>query len=329
MTAPMLLIAVGAGLSAALLALSAARMLMAPWQHVPGRLATIATDHAYERPTAVELMRDRRTSGIRLLDRLVRGGQWSEATHDRLERAGVLLRVGEYLAIRVISATLGLLLTVALVRGFVPPLFVWVLAPLGLLVGAFLPALYLRRRIARREAAMEAQLVELSDVMASMLQSGFGYMQALTATAEQLGPPLSHELTRMVDAVRLGGDTTEELMALKRRVNSPDFGIMATAIEIQRRSGGNLADILRGVAATIRERQSLKREIHALTSRERFSAMFIAAFPFLLAGGLTLLLPDTFGLLFIDPWGRIILGVAIAMDLVGYLLIKRVTNVDV
>jgi tight adherence protein B len=131
----------------------------------------------------------------------------------------------------------------------------------------------------------------------------------------------------MLDRVSLGAGIDDALEQLNKRLGSRDFDMMATAIAIQRRSGGSLADILTGVAETIRDRQLLQLEVLALTSRERMSAMIVAGFPVLLVAVLTTMLPDTFKLLFTDPIGRIILAIALVLDLCGYVVVKRITRI--
>ena len=168
----------------------------------------------------------------------------------------------------------------------------------------------------------------MTELMASTMASGFGYMQALIAIADQIDPPMSIEIRKMVDEVNLGGDVDEALAALNERLESNDFDIVATAITIQRTAGGNLAEILKGVAVTVRERQSFKREVLALTSRERFSALIIAGFPLLLVGVLALMVPDMYGRLFTDTIGRIALGVALSLDALAYFVIKAMTKIE-
>lgn len=317
----------GAGLSVALIVFGASRLLAMPRERALGRLAELAADGRYVDASEVDLLQDRRASSIPFLDALMRGRNWATETRERLERANLPLKVSEYIALRVLLATLAAFAGVWIsVMAGVPA---FVLGPVGLFGGFLAPALYVRRRIARRNATLELQLVEMCDVMASMLQSGFGYLQALVATAEQVGPPLSVELTRLIDAMRLGSDAGEALGEMTRRMDSRDWEIIATAIEIQRASGGNLAEILSGVAATIRDRQSLQREVRALTSSERYAAIIIAGFPFVLVGILSVLLWETFGRLVYDPIGRMILVGAIIMDLIGYAVIKRITKVEV
>ena len=147
--------------------------------------------------------------------------------------------------------------------------------------------------------------------------------------AEQLEAPLSEEVRRLVDAVRIGGDTDEALETMTQRLGSRDFEMVSTAISINRATGGDLAAILRGVGSTIRDRQSFAREVRALTARERFSAIIVAGFPFIIVGALTLMLPEMFAVLYTDFAGRLILAVAITMDVVGYMAIKHVSKIHV
>src|SRR5690606_23614563 len=116
----------------------------------------------------------------------------------------------------------------------------------GIVLGFVVPPMVVRRRISKRREAFESQLVELCEITASMPQSGYGYTQALTATANEIEPPLADELKRMLDKVRLGGDVDEALEELTERLDSSDFEIVSSAIAVQRRSGGNLSDILMG-----------------------------------------------------------------------------------
>jgi tight adherence protein B len=275
------------------------------------------------------MLRDRRTSRFLLLDTWLQRRDWTAATQAKIERAGLRLRVGEYMLLRVLAAALAALLAFTFAsRAGGPALGVVASIPGGA-AGMCGPALFLRWRIGRRSTQIESQLVEMCELMASMLSAGFGYLQTLTSASEQLEEPLASELKRLVDAVRIGGDTDEALGAMSERLNSRDFEMVATAITINRATGGDLAGIMRGVASTIRERQSFAREVRALTSRERYSAFIVAGFPMVIAGALTLLMPDTFAVLFTELAGRVILAVAFALDVIGYMAIKRVSKIEV
>lgn len=325
-----IVVSVGAGLTVMLLIAGLAAMRSPVRQRAAARMSSIATmDRMYQAPD-VDLLQDRRVSGIPLLDSLIRGRSWVDGTREQIGRAGLPLRVGEYLAIRALALMVGFAIGLFIAErtggdGLARLFFIG----LGAGVGWLIPPMVLKLRIQRRKQQIETQLVELCDVMASMLQSGYGYAQALTATAEEVGPPLAPELQRVLDVVRLGGDIDEAMEELNERLDSRDFDMIASAISIQRKSGGNLAEILIGVAETIRGRQSFVREVRALTSRERFSAVIVAGFPLVLIALLTLMSPEMYGRLFTDPIGRIILGVALTMDAIGFFIIKRITRLEV
>ncbi len=322
------LIAASTGVAVALGIAGVAQLSRSTDRRVRGRLASIQDRATYDPSAHVDLLRNR--TGRIPLPQWLRLGRSGEEVQQTLERAGLDLRVGEYLALRLVAAgvavALGVLLTVAM--GAEGPTMALAIGGGGVL-GASVPGIIVRRRIASRRKAIERELVEMCDLMASMLQSGFGYLQALNAVAEQVEQPLAGELIRMRDQIRLGAGVDDALVDLNQRLDSADFDMVATAILIQRTSGGSLAPILSGVAKTIRDRHLFRAEVAALTSRERYSAVVLAGFPLLLTGALNLMLPETFGRLFTDPVGRVILVIALAADLVGYLLIRRATRLEV
>ena len=323
-----LLMALGVGLTAALALMGVAQMVRTPRIDLSQRISSVAEASPYV-SGRVGMLRDRRASRFFLLDAWLQTRDWTGETQLKLERAGLRLRVGEYVLLRAFMATAG-----GFIGAFMPlqlglGRLAIITMVVGGLIGIMLPPLFIRWRIKRRSAKIETQLVEMCELMASMLTAGFGYLQTLSSASEQLESPLADELRRLVDAVRIGGDTDEALEQMRERLGSRDFEMVSTAIAINRATGGDLAGILRGVAETIRDRQSFVREVNALTAREKYSALVVAGFPFIIAGGLMLMLPDVFPVLYTETAGRIILGVAVAMDVVGYLAIKRVARIEV
>lgn len=323
------LVAAGAGLTVAFMVSGVAALRPSTRGRVSSRVLAMQ-DASRPYKVTVSPFRDERASPIPLFDSLLRGRSWTASTSARLARAGVPLRVGEYLALRVLAVTAGIVLGVMLGSrsggGGVAGSF-FIIAGAG--AGFFVPSFLMSNRIRRRRSVIDSQLVELCDVMGSMLRSGYGYAQALSATANEVGPPLSIELRQLLDTVRLGGDIDEALEELEGRLKSRDFEMVASAISIQRRSGGNLAEILEGVAGTIRERQSFVREVQTLTSKERFSALLVAAFPLAIIALLTLMAPETYRMLFTDPMGQLMLGVAVTLDAIGFFIIQKMVKVEV
>jgi len=322
-----ILIALLAGVAGTLGLLGVAQLASSPNRRVRARLAGTAPAPVFEIPD-YNLLRDRRASALGPLDALLRRREWTDQTRIVLDRAGIPLRVGEYVLLRAGAAlgggVLGLILSSIIgVSGIV-----WVVVPFVSAVASYLPEVYVAWRIRKRSEEIEAQLVQLCDVMAAMVMSGFGYLQALHTTSERILPPLSTEVRRMLDEITLGADVDQALVDLNERLNSPDFDIVATAIAIQRSTGGNLGEILAGVASTIRGRQALKSEVKTLTSQQRMSAMFVAGLPFILVLVLMYILPEPFARLVTQPAGRLMLAVAMVMDAVALIVIRRVSRLD-
>jgi tight adherence protein B len=151
----------------------------------------------------------------------------------------------------------------------------------------------------------------------------------MEGSAEQLPEPLSLEVRRTLRDISIGSSVEDALEGLNKRVGSSDFDIVITAILIQRAVGGNLAEILDNVAHTMRERERIRGEIRTLTSQQRMTGFVIGGIPIGLGLIFALIAPDFVGLLFTDPLGRMMLGAAIVMETLGFLVIRKIVNIEV
>ncbi|MEZ4503846.1 MAG: type II secretion system F family protein [Dehalococcoidia bacterium] len=279
--------------------------------------------------TVRSALRVDRRSAFPLVDRLPVSASARDRMEYELERAGVPLKVGEYLGLR---------LGMGVAAAFVAALLV---APLGLpsitvIVGAgayvlgwLAPRWWVGRRRRKRVEAIDAQMADALTTLAKSLRAGTGLLQALAYTAEQTPDPLGPELETTLRALRLGEEAEEAFARLSERVGSADLDIAVTAIIIQRTVGGNLSEILTNVAHTIRERANLYREINVITSRQRLTGKLMAAVPVLIALAFIGLNPDIGRLLIDTTPGRIALGVGIAFELAGLFLIQKFAKVEV
>lgn len=239
-----------------------------------------------------------------------------------LERAGLTLTPREYFVARILA---GALLALVLAM-FVPvPVLAFVGVPLGF-VGV---RMWVQRRISSRRKKLESQLVELLSLVASGLRAGFGFIQALDQSAQQLPPPLSVEIRRTLRDISVGASVEQALQNLNERVGSSDFDIVITAVLIQRQVGGNLAEILDNVAHTMRERDRIRGEIRTLTAQQRLTGFVIGGIPVALLLIFLVISPDFTGLLFTDPLGRMMLGVAAVMEVIGFFVIRNIVNIEV
>jgi tight adherence protein B len=128
--------------------------------------------------------------------------------------------------------------------------------------------------------------------------------------------------------MNLGFSTEVALESLSARVQSDDLDMVVTGIIIQRQVGGNLAQVLDNISSTIRERARIQREVKVLTAQGKLSGILIALLPLFLIAALLVLNPEYFNVLVSDSRGIIMLIVAGVMEIVGFMVIRRLTNID-
>lgn len=254
------------------------------------------------------------------------GSAWAERTRIQLERAGLAFKLHEYIALRMLAGLITFAVVLLLGRGTLLALLLGI--PAGG-VGYMLPAFYIRMRIGRQIQKFNDQLDGMLTMVSASLRAGFGLMQALDLAAEQLQPPMSTELRRLQRDTRMGASIEEALENLRERVGSYDLDVIVTAILIQRSVGSNLSEVMEKVAHTIRERVRIKGEINTLTAQKRLSGWIIGLMP---AAFVVMMLAINFeymSLLFTDPMGRLLLILAVALDIAGILVIRRIVTVDI
>jgi tight adherence protein B len=252
-----------------------------------------------------------------------------------IARADLKLKVSEYLGIWA-GTTVGLPLVMLVASVAMPGLG----NPLVLLVGAFigfmLPRFWLGRRRAGRLGAFDKQLPDTITLIANALRAGSSFLQAIELVVRESRPPISTEFGRVIREVNLGLAFDVALENMVRRVRSDDLELMATAISIQHTVGGNLAEILDSIAYTIRERVRIQGEIRTLTAQQRLSGYVVGFLPIGLAGFLFVAAPGFMQPMFDDrisfvglPAGVIILGVGGFAMFIGFMLIRKIVDIEV
>ena len=198
-------------------------------------------------------------------------------TQQLLERADLPLRPGEWAVLRVVSVVVGLAGGMVLLRGGSTSMLVG--AGLGVVVGLFMPALFLKFAAKRRAGKFENQLPDVLTLIASSLSTGFSLLQALDAVARDAAEPSAKEFSRALAETRIGADIEDSLDHLADRMDSTNMRWTGMAISIQRQVGGNLAETMRNTAATLRDREALKRHVRGLSAEGRLSAYILIALP--------------------------------------------------
>jgi tight adherence protein B len=245
--------------------------------------------------------------------------RWLET---ELMRADWSVRVSEFLGMMGVSGALGLLVGTLLLGS---PLIGLALACLL----TVMPIFFLRRAVTKRRRVLEKQLVEMLVMVSNSLKAGFGLMQAINQAAEQLEDPIAKELNLTIRATQVGQSVEDAIQALNTRIGSYDLEIVVTAILVQRNVGGNLAEILDGVAHMMRERERIRGEIATLTAQGRITGFVIAGLPPALGVIFFLLNPDYMMTLFNEKMGNYMIAGALVLEGVGAYIIKRIINIDI
>ncbi len=275
---------------------------------------------------AVEASRRRSTSSIPTLRALLRRSEWAEETATELERAHIHLLVGEYLLVRLLLGGV-LFLVPAVILRFHPLSIL-----LGLATGAIgflIPAFYVKFVQQRRVSQIEKQLIDFLPMLASSLRAGFAFQQGVESAVEQLRAPISEELALLLNDVNLGATMQDALLDMGRRVGSPDLDMVVTAVLVQRTTGGNLSEILDHVAETLRERERIRGEIMTFTAQQRLAGAILSVWPIGIAALLLVIMPEQWSKLFTDTLGRVLLSVALGLQLLGFIFIRRVLRIEI
>lgn len=299
--------------------------LLAPQPTVRGRLAAYSGGQAATAAAATRAglpMRDRALSDIAALDRALRGRGYAQRLELDLARAALPMRVGEYLLLRWLVG----------VAAFLAVYLVGVFWGVGLVLGAlgfYAPRLYLSRREGQRIRALEDQLVDALTMMANSLKGGASFLQAMEMVAGELPDPVAAELAQVVAEIGVGAPLEQALTELTQRVRSYDLYLVVTAMIVQRRVGGNLAEVLNSIAHTIRERQQMLRQARVETSEMRLSAYVLIALPVVMFFYLLITNPKYVDPLLTQPTGRLLLVAAVIMQMIGFYIMSRIADVKV
>lgn len=291
--------------------------LSAPMRRLRQRFADAGRQKA-----TVRVLRDDTTSSLPGLHHLLSRSTLTHQLRRYLEQADISQRVGTIVGMVLLLALLGGWLVWRLTLS-------WFWSVLGL--GAFgsLPLLYILRRRRLRLGLYAQQLPDALDVLSRSLQAGQSFLQGVQTVAREMPEPSAKEFRMTFEELRLGRSLREALQTHANRVENLDFNLLSTALLIQREVGGNLVEILETASHTIRERYKLLGQVQALSAQNRLGAKIIGALPLVIAGIVFLLKRDLIMVLFQDEFGKKLVVTAIAMQLMGYYVMKRIITIKI
>ena len=254
-------------------------------------------------------------------------GQIQRIRHSRqlellMQRAGLPLLGAEFIVLMALLSLAGGILGMTAGHGLWGPAG-------GCVSGVLLCVVYLKLRIRRRQRAFSNQLGDTLVMVANAMRAGFSFVQSMDMVSREMAAPMGDEFAKVMAEIRLGATIEAALENMALRIGSNDFQLVVAAVLIQRQVGGNLAQILDTIGGTVQNRIRMKREVRTLTAQGRSAGYILAALPFAMAGILSLLQPGYLQPLLENELGRMAVAGALALEVIGFLVIQRIVDIDV
>jgi len=225
--------------------------------------------------------------------------------------------------------------TTSLVLSFILPLMVYayaespIMAALAFIVSLLLPSKVVAFLKKKRQAKFEKQLPEALLMLSGAMRAGASFTIALESMVKEQKPPISQEFDLLVREQRMGIDFDTALKHMELRMPTADFMMVVSAMRISREVGGNLAEILDSLAHTLRRKSEMEGKIEGLTAQGRLQGVVMSSLPLLLLFALTKLEPEAMRPLLTEWYGWVTLAVIAFGEWLGYMVIKKIVNIDV
>ncbi|MEY2394924.1 MAG: tight adherence protein, partial [Acidobacteriaceae bacterium] len=255
-------------------------------------------------------------------DTLLRRSARVSAIQESLLQAGLKFRAGNFLVLCLVCGGLAAFATLVWSRN---PAIAWA----ALIIGAFLPYSYVSYRRQKRFEKIEELFPEAIDTLARAVRAGHAFTTALEMISAEVAEPLASEFRQLYEEQKFGMPVRDALMNLTERVPLVDVKFFVTAVMLQRETGGNLAEILDNLSYVIRERFKIQRQVRVHTAQGRLTMALLMGMPPTVVAILLVFSPDFVRPLFYDPIGHTLLVVSIALQTIGYFVIRKIIKIQV
>jgi tight adherence protein B len=286
------------------------------------RLAEALLHSAHSDDAEVRLAREELMSEIPLLNRALLQIQLATRLRRVIDQADLNITVTRLVMFSAMAGILG-----ALAVSMLTPM--WVLALAAGLAAASVPFIHVFWKRSKRLRDFLSLLPDALDLMSRALQAGHAFPEALHMVSVEMPEPIATEFRKTYEEQNLGLSLKLALENLSERVPLLDLRLCITAILIQRETGGNLAEVLEKVAYTIRERFRILEDLKTLTTSSRMSAWILCGLPIFIALAVTVMNPEYMSVLWSDPRGHRLLAVAVALQITGMLVIRKILRIKI
>jgi tight adherence protein B len=289
---------------------------------IKDRLASAQKAPEREPDEELALLRDEQFSKIPAFDTLLRRSARVSAIQDSLVQAGMKFRAGNFLLLCIFCGALAGLASILWTGNAA-------IAWAALIIGAFLPYSVISYRRQKRFEKIEELFPEAIDTLARAVRAGHAFTTALEMISNEVAEPLASEFRKLYEEQKFGMPVRDALMNLTERVPLVDIKFFVTAVMLQRETGGNLAEILDNLSYVIRERFKIQRQVRVHTAQGRLTMALLMAMPPAVVGILLIFSPEFVRPLFADPIGHALLVASIALQTLGYFVIRKIIKIQV
>ena len=289
-----------------------------------GRLQSLSAppDEPDAAVKAAALVKVSNTGLVPGFDRMMAGTTKGSAISRWIEQSGMKASLSGVLIVSLALAAL-----MALVAAMVT--HTRLSMPIGAAVGFSVPFLVLRSKRTRRLRTFEEAFPEALDLISRALKAGHAFATGLKMVADEMAEPIGPEFRKTFDEQNFGLPLKDSLENLTLRVPLLDMKFFATAVLIQRETGGNLSEILENLAHVVRERFKILRQVRVYTAHGRLTGYVLLALPAVLAIALSFINPEHMNMLFRERLGQMMLMAAIVMQFFGFMWIRQVVKIEV
>lgn len=289
-------------------------------QRVKNRLKALAMSDV-DAETIDLVLRESSMSEVPWFNRLLEKMRWASNLTKLINQADAKGSAGVYLLICALLAVVGYFAGSFSGR-------MWVSGAAALLMG-YAPIWGLKGKKNKRMLRFQKQLPEALDLMARALKAGHTFGGGMRMIADEFDNPIADEFGQTLDEINFGMDVDRALANLQDRVDCTDLKFFIVSVNIQRETGGNLAEIIAKISELVRERFALYGKIRVLSAEGRVSAYILTALPFLLTGILYTVNSDYISLLWTRELGQTMVWCAAVSMVIGVLVIRKIITIKV
>ena len=271
--------------------------------------------------TPVQIQKRDRLSDLAFLDRLLQHIGGVRSLQHLLSQSGLSLTLGSFVLLSLLLGAIGFFVT-AMTTGSLTA------ALMSEAVCVGLPVFYVRLARNHRRNKFSEHFPDAISTLASSLRAGYSVQMALGSVVSEGGDIVSEQFGLVLSELEIGRNFEEALKGILYRVDTPELRLFISAVVLQRETGGNLAELLDNLEAVIRDRQQLKRELHATTAQARFAGIVLSLLPIFVSFFVFLIHPKYILFFFQEEIGTKLITACVIGQILGILSIRKIVRIE-